>query len=129
MRYVIAIVAAAFLAAGAAQPSLAQGHNCARQALAQGRIVPLGQILQRVRHRVRGRMVGVRLLGCPRGPFTYRIRMLTFGGRVAVVTANARTGRILGVRGGAPVYRGKPRFERKRKFRRRNQRLWYRRRR
>jgi hypothetical protein len=128
MRYAIAIFAAVFLAVGAAQPTLAQGHNCARQALAQGRIVPLGQILQQVRHRVRGRMVGVRLLGCPRGPFVYRIRMLTFGGKVAVVTANARTGRILGVRGGAPVYRDNPRLERRRNYRR-NQRLWYRRRR
>jgi hypothetical protein len=54
--------------------------------------------------------------------------MLTLDGRVAVVTANARTGRILGVRGGAPVYRRNPRFERRRNFRR-NQRLWYRRRR
>ena len=125
MRYAIAIFAAVFLAVGAAQPTLAQGHNCARQALAQGRIVPLGTILRQVRHRVRGRMVGVRLLGCPRGPFIYRIRMLTFGGRVAVVTANARTGRILGVRGGAPVYR-RDRFERRQNFRRRNRRLWYR---
>ena len=128
MRYVFAIIVAVLLATGGAQPTLAQGsHNCARQALASGRIVPLGQILHRVRQRVRGRMVGVRLLGCPRGPFIYRVRMLTFGGRVAVVTANARTGRILGVRGGAPVYR-KPRFERRPNYRR-NRRLWYRKRR
>jgi len=129
MRYALAIFVAAFLAVGGAEPTLAQGHNCARQALAKGRIVPLGSILRRVRYRIQGRMVGVRLLGCPRGPFIYRIRMLTFGGRVAVVTADARSGRILGVRGGAPVYREGPRLERRRNFRRRNQRLWYRRRR
>ncbi|MDH3236030.1 MAG: hypothetical protein OEQ29_21110, partial [Alphaproteobacteria bacterium] len=125
MRYVFAIIVAVFLATGGAQPTLAQGtHNCARQALASGRIVPLGQILHRVRQRVRGRMVGVRLLGCPRGPFIYRVRMLTFGGRIAVVTANARTGRILGVSGGAPVYR-RPQLERRPDYRR-NRRLWYR---
>jgi len=124
MKYLATIFAAVFLAVGAAQPTLAQGHNCARQALAQGRIVPLGQILQQVRYRVQGRMVGVRLLGCPQGPFIYRIRMLTFGGRVAVVTANARTGRILGVSGGAPVYRNDS-FQPRQDYRR-NRRLWYR---
>jgi hypothetical protein len=125
MRYLIAILVAAFLAVGGAQPSLAQdAHNCARRALSSGRIVPLGVILQRVRYRVPGRMVGVRLLGCPEGPFIYHIRMLTLGGRITVVTANARTGRILGVRGGAPVYRNRQ-FEPRPNYRR-HWRLWYR---
>ena len=112
MRLLLTIIVAAFMAAGTAQPTLAQSsHNCARAALASGRVLPLGSILARVRARVPGRMVGVRLYGCPRGPFVYRLRMLTAGGRIAIVTANARTGRIIAVRGGVgargrrPVYR------------------------
>jgi uncharacterized membrane protein YkoI len=133
MRYVFAILVAVFMAAGDAQPTFAQSsHNCARAARASGRILPLGAILSRVRRRVPGRMVGVRLSGCPYGPFIYRVRMLTAGGSVAVVSADARSGRILGVRGGGRVYRRpvyqRPRYQRKPSYRR-NRRPWFRRRR
>ena len=122
MRILAAILVAVVLAAGAPQTTLAQGvHNCARQAVRTGRILPLGVILARVRQRVAGRVVGVNLFGCPNGPFVYRLRLLTRNGRLAIVDVNARTGRIRGARGAGRIYR--------RPMRRPARRPWYRRRR
>lgn len=116
------------LLAGAADPVLAgTNHECARRAVRSGKILPLGSILARVRQRVPGRLAGVTLNGCSGGPWIYRIRMLTEAGRVAVVSADARTGRILGVRGAGRIYRKRPRFESQQRLRKIQP--WYRRRR
>ena len=124
MKYVAAILLAVGLFAGSAPQAVAQyTHDCARIAVQRGQALPLSVILGRVRSRVGGRLAGVRLLGCPYGPYRYVLRMLKYDGRVSVVIADARTGRIIRVSGQGPVYnRGGNRFQR------RNNRRWWRRR-
>jgi hypothetical protein len=127
IRIVGALLLGLGLLAGAAEPAQARSHDCARRAVRAGLILPLGTILASVRARVRGRLVGVRLNGCRGGPWIYRIRMLTDQGRVAVIRADARTGRILGVRGAGRIYNNAPRFRTPQQYR--GIKPWYRRRR
>ena len=134
IRFAAAALLGLGLLSGAADPVQAQtNHECARRAVRSGLILPLGSILARVRSRVPGRLVGVTLRGCRGGPWIYRIRMLTDQGRVAVINANARTGRILGVRGQSRIYNRRPNYGNQPQFRGRQQnrrfRPWYRRRR
>lgn len=129
IRFGAALLLGLGLLWGAAEPVQAQqtNHECARRAVRSGLILPLGTILARVRARVRGRLVGVTLRGCRGGPWVYRIRMLTDQGRVAVITANARTGRILGIRGAGRIYNRSPQYRAPQQYRR--VKPWYRRRR
>lgn len=128
IRFGAALLLGLGLLSGAAEPVQAQtNHECARQAVRSGLILPLGTILARVRRRVRGRLVGVTLRGCRGGPWIYQIRMLTDQGRVAVIKANARTGQILGVRGAGRIYNRRPQYRGSQQYR--NVKPWYRRRR
>ncbi len=130
IRFGAALLLGLGLLWGAADPVLAQtitNHECARRAVRSGLILPLGSILARVRRRVRGRLVGVTLGGCRGGPWIYRIRMLTAQGRVAVIRADARTGRILGISGAGRIYSRQPQYGGPQQYRRFQP--WYRRRR
>lgn len=130
IRFGAALLLGLGLLWGAAEPVRAQAmtnHECARRAVRSGLILPLGTILARVRARVAGRLVGVTLRGCRGGPWIYRIRMLTDQGRVAVIRANARTGRILGISGAGRIYSRQPRYGAPQKYR--GFQPWYRRRR
>ena len=70
------------------------GQERARDAVRQGQVLPLGQVLPNVRQRVPGRVMDVNLQGV-----IYNIRMLTPRGTVVLVEADGRTGRVLNIRG------------------------------
>ncbi len=93
MRLLIAILL--LLAA----PALADGHHqSARDAVAAGKIRPLGEVLATVSRAFPGRALDVRL-GGGSGAWVYRVKVLATDGTVVSVTVDARSGRIVGVRG------------------------------
>jgi len=71
----------------------------ARDAVREGRVLPLGKVLRRVQQRVPGRMLDANLI--EQGDRSiYLIKMITRDGSVALVSADAVTGDILGIRQG-----------------------------
>lgn len=84
---------------GRDRPDLGQtlSPNEARDAVEEGRHVPLRQILSQIEARYPGRMLGAEL---QRGnPSIYVIDWLTPDGRKLTIRANAQTGAIIGVSG------------------------------
>lgn len=84
---------------GRDRPDLGQtlSPNEARNAVEQGRHVPLRQILSQIEARYPGRLLGAEL---ERGnPSIYVIDWLTPDGRKLTIRANAETGGIMGVSG------------------------------
>lgn len=71
----------------------------ARRAVREGRVLPLGQVLQRVQQRVPGRLLDADLIERG-GRSIYLIKMMTRDGNVAIVSADAVTGNILSIRQG-----------------------------
>lgn len=71
-----------------------------REAVQAGEILPLSVVLDRVRGQVPGRVLDARVRGGGSRPWLYVVKMLSSDNRVVVVTADARTGRVLEVRGG-----------------------------
>lgn len=69
-------------------------HEAALQALRRGEILPLPEILNRVRQNTPGDIIAVEL-DRERGVFIYEIRVLTPTGAVREVDLNARTGAVL----------------------------------
>tara|TARA_B100001939_G_scaffold312615_1_gene295907 strand:- start:8868 stop:9290 length:423 start_codon:yes stop_codon:yes gene_type:complete len=82
-------------------------HDNVQQALRNGEIVSLRVIRRTVQKSYPGRIVDVQLLESGRRsmPYTYMVKVLTPEGQVLNVTLNAKTARILSVRG--PKGRGK----------------------
>jgi len=71
-----------------------------REAVQAGEILPLSTVLDRVRRQVKGRVLDARVRGGGSRPWLYLVKMLSPDNRVVVVTADARTGRVLNVQGG-----------------------------
>lgn len=71
----------------------------ARQAVREGRVLPLGQVLAKVQKRVPGRLLDANLVERG-GRSIYLIKMMTRDGNVAIVTADAASGNVLNVRQG-----------------------------
>lgn len=71
----------------------------AREAVREGRILPLGQVLARVQRQYPGRLLDAELVDRGGQPI-YLIKLMTSDGNVAIVTADAASGRILGYRQG-----------------------------
>lgn len=74
-------------------------QNHAREAVREGRILPLGQVLSRVQQQYPGRLLDAELVDRGGAP-VYLIKMMTRDGNVAIVSADAASGRILGYRQG-----------------------------
>ncbi len=74
-------------------------QNHAREAVREGRILPLGQVLSRVQQQYPGRLLDAELVDRGGVP-VYLIKMMTRDGNVAIVSADAASGRILGYRQG-----------------------------
>lgn len=77
-------------------------HDRARRAVEQGQIRPLNEIRGQVKQQFNGRIVGVELYENPRGgrnAWLYDVRVLTKEGDVMAVEMDARTGRVMSVRG------------------------------
>ncbi|WP_431302613.1 PepSY domain-containing protein [Sediminicoccus sp. BL-A-41-H5] len=85
-----------------ALPACAQGRRQreeqerVRRAIAEGRILPLSEILALLRPQLGGEVIGVEL-DEEDGRFVYEIKVLTRGGRRREFEVDAATGRILKV--------------------------------
>lgn len=111
---VLLLSLAVSVALAASPPARAEGdHDRARAAVRAGQIQPLNAILNQIRGRVPGRVLGVNLYGGQRGqPWVYDIRMLTPRGDVVQLRVDARSASILGMRGhrgGGKTRRGRRR--------------------
>lgn len=71
----------------------------AREAVREGRILPLGQVLAGVQRQYPGRLLDAELRDRG-GRQVYFIKLMTRDGNVAIVTADAATGQVLGYRQG-----------------------------
>ena len=100
MRWIgTALIGLALLAA--VPDAEAQGRrNGARGAVESGDTRPLGEILPRVRSQYPGQLLDAQLQQRGGRP-VYQLRILGAGGRVQVLSVDARTAKILGVRGGS----------------------------
>jgi uncharacterized membrane protein YkoI len=73
-------------------------HDLARQALERGDLMPLEFVLAAVHKSVSGEVAGVELEH-EHGTWLYEIAMILPGGMLTEVKVDARTGRIIGIKG------------------------------
>jgi len=72
-------------------------HERARQALLQGKVLPLRAVIDQVERDFQGQVIKVEFEE-EKGGFVYEIRVLQAGGRVVKVEIDARDGRVLKVK-------------------------------
>jgi len=72
-------------------------HDLARQALEQGKVLPLRTVLDRVEREYKGQALKVEFERDD-GRFVYKIRLLQPDGRIAKLKVDAVDGRVLGVK-------------------------------
>jgi uncharacterized membrane protein YkoI len=89
----------ALMLMGAAPARADSDQDRARAAVDAGEVKPLGQILKSVRQRYKGQVLDSQLLDEGGRP-VYRVRLLTKDGKVLDIGVDAKSGRILDVRGG-----------------------------
>lgn len=100
MRLSVFVLAATVLA-GVSAGSLVVTYSDREPALKLAQsdnLQPLPAIMARVEREVPGRVVDVQL-DQSRSPWRYRFKVLTEGGNIVSVVADAETGRILSIRG------------------------------
>lgn len=76
---------------------LADDHELARQALEQGQILPLREVLGRVEQQYAGQVVKIEFER-EDGRFIYEIRLLQTDGRVAKLEVDATNGEVLKIK-------------------------------
>lgn len=72
-------------------------HELARQALQQGKVLPLRAVLDKVEQEYQGQAIKVEFEHDD-GRFLYEIRLLQAGGKVVKLKVDAMDGRVLGVK-------------------------------
>ncbi len=87
------ILAAALVAAGGATPAFSRDHDDARRAVEAGEIRPLADILNLVKGKLPGEVVGVKLER-EAGTWSYEFRVVDDKGRVFEIHVDARSGEI-----------------------------------
>ena len=92
-RRVRTLVLAALLATCAGAPSLARDHDEARRAVEAGEIRPLAEILNAVRAKRPGEVVGVKLER-EAGAWMYELRVVDDKGRLFEIHVDARSGEV-----------------------------------
>ena len=70
-------------------------HEFARQALAEGRIRPLTEIMESFKAKFSGKIVGVELKAKPKNPIVYEFKVLTPDGKLKEVKVDAATAKII----------------------------------
>lgn len=75
-------------------------QDSAREALIGGKVIPYGAIKQRAERMFGGRIVGQRMRQFSRDRWVYELRILRQSGEVLTVTMDARSGQVIGRRGG-----------------------------
>jgi uncharacterized membrane protein YkoI len=72
-------------------------HNAARQALRNGQVRQLVEILEQLRTELNGEVIEVQFKARKKGvPFIYEFKVLNPNGRVSEVTVDAATAKIIG---------------------------------
>ena len=101
MRALILISFLAVFLGFSALPAVASDHDGARDAVRAGHVRPLSDILAAIHRRFPGRVLDARLIKRGAGPshWRYRVKLLNPKGRVILLTVNARTGKVMDVRG------------------------------
>lgn len=91
-RFRALMLAAALLIAGGA-PALARDHDDARRAVEAGEIRPLADILNTVKGKLPGEVVGVKLER-EAGAWLYEFRVVDEKGRLFEIHVDARSGEV-----------------------------------
>ncbi len=86
-------LAAALVAAGGGAPAFARDHDDARRAVEAGEIRPLADILNVVRSKLPGDVVGVKLER-EAGAWMYEFRVVDDKGRLFEIHVDARSGEV-----------------------------------
>jgi uncharacterized membrane protein YkoI len=92
-----AVVLLACALAATASPATPASFGRERVVAQAEEVQPLGRVLRRIEERFPGRALDAQLIERDQSPI-YRVKWLGEDGKVREVTADARTGRILGVR-------------------------------
>ncbi|MDA9524763.1 peptidase [Bradyrhizobium sp. CCBAU 11434] len=92
-RRICAPILAATLLAGGGAPAIARDHDDARRAVEAGEIRPLADILNTVKGKLPGEVVGVKLER-EAGAWMYEFRVVDEKGRVFEIHVNARSGAV-----------------------------------
>jgi uncharacterized membrane protein YkoI len=87
------ILAAALVAAGGGAPAFARDHDDARRAVEAGEIRPLADILNVVKGKLPGDVVGVKLER-EAGAWMYELRVVDDKGRLFEIHVDARSGEV-----------------------------------
>jgi uncharacterized membrane protein YkoI len=87
------ILAAALLVAASGAPALARDHDDARRAVETGEIRPLADILNSVKGKLPGEVVGVRLER-EAGAWMYEFRVVDEKGRLFEIHVDAKSGEV-----------------------------------
>ncbi len=87
------ILAAALLLAASGAPALARDHDDARRAVEAGEIRPLADILNTVKGKLPGEVVGVKLER-EAGVWMYEFRVVDEKGRLLKIHVDARSGEV-----------------------------------
>lgn len=87
------ILATAVLAAGSGTSSVARDHDDARRAVEVGEIRPLADILDLVKGKLPGEVVGVKLER-EAGAWMYELRIVDDKGRLFEIHVDARSGEV-----------------------------------
>lgn len=97
---VVACLTLVCVASGLApQPVDARDHDRARSAVKRGDVLPLRSVLGPVQRRYGGEVLDARLRGGSNGrPWLYDVKLMRPNGTVIVVTVDARTGKVRGMR-------------------------------
>ncbi|MDN4987064.1 PepSY domain-containing protein [Bradyrhizobium sp. WYCCWR 13022] len=86
-------LAAALLLAASGAPAFARDHDDARRAVEAGEIRPLADVLNMVKDKLRGEVVGVKLER-EAGAWKYEFRVVDEKGRLLEIHVDARSGEV-----------------------------------
>ena len=98
---VLAALLATALSGGLTVPDAraqARDHDRAQSAVRSGQVLPLKHILASLGRRYHGRVLDVQLREDASGVWRYDVKLLDDSGKVASITVDASSGRILNVR-------------------------------
>lgn len=99
MRGLLTAVLLFGLLAVSAGPTPAGDQDLARACVAAGKARPLAEIMSGLRRDYPGRLLDARLRERRGGACTYGLKMLMPDGKVVALTVDARSGRVLSVKG------------------------------
>lgn len=96
LAVLVALLSGTLLATGTARADT-RDHELARQALEQGQVLPLREVLDRVEQQYGGQVLKIEFEREDRR-FIYEIRLLQDDGRMAKLEVDATNGRVLKIK-------------------------------